>query len=194
MAAFPKASGPYEVSSCGGTARRSAAISRKSTGEAAPRHERHPRLLLDREPHATASSGLWALIEERKASGFVAAYSPTTIHDLVRKDRDARVARRVIGTSLKAFRVARVDEAVLSREPAPSKRTDRLGRMRTLTWTRECADNAPPRHMYTPGSNADRLRRRSRKCHLPRSKCTSDRRVRSQPARPAAPCWPTPAA
>jgi predicted nucleic acid-binding protein len=55
------------------------------------------------------------LIEERKASGFVAAHAPTTIHDLVRKDRDARVARRVIGTILKAFRVARVDEAVLSR-------------------------------------------------------------------------------
>lgn len=72
-------------------------------------------VLLDREPHATASSGLWALIEERKASGFVAAHAPTTIHDLVRKDRDARVARRVIGTILKAFRVARVDEAVLSR-------------------------------------------------------------------------------
>lgn len=71
-------------------------------------------VLLDREPHASVSSGLWAAVEQRRASGFVAAHALTTIHYLVRKDRDARVARRVTATILRIFRVARVDEAVLS--------------------------------------------------------------------------------
>ncbi|MGZ5444759.1 MAG: PIN domain-containing protein [Thermoanaerobaculia bacterium] len=71
-------------------------------------------VLLDRDPHASVSSGLWAAVEEGRASGFVAAHALTTIHYLVRKDRDARVARRVTTAILDVFHVAPVDGSVLS--------------------------------------------------------------------------------
>jgi predicted nucleic acid-binding protein len=70
-------------------------------------------VLLDRQPHATAATALWAAVEQIGAAGIVAAHALTTIHYLVGKDRDTRVATRSVGTILKTFDVARVDGAVL---------------------------------------------------------------------------------
>jgi len=70
-------------------------------------------VLLDRKPHADASSLAWAAVETGRAEGLIAAHAVTTIHYLVARDRDARVARRVVEALLQVFAVAPVTEAVL---------------------------------------------------------------------------------
>lgn len=70
-------------------------------------------VLLDRQPHVSPATALWAVVEQGRAAGVVAAHALTTIHYLVSKDRGARVASRVVSTILRTFHVARVDGAVL---------------------------------------------------------------------------------
>ena len=72
-------------------------------------------VLLDRAPFAGSSGQLWALAERGKAAGLVPAHGMTTIHYVVAKARDAATARRFVSDSLRVFRVAAVDEAVLKR-------------------------------------------------------------------------------
>lgn len=70
-------------------------------------------VLLDRGPHAKASAAVWAAIERGAVEGMLAAHALTTIHYLVRKDRDSPDARRTIAALLRVFAVAAVDGAVL---------------------------------------------------------------------------------
>jgi predicted nucleic acid-binding protein len=79
-------------------------------------------VLLDRHPHATASSAVWALIEERAAEGLLAAHAVTTIHYLLRKEQGPAKARRTLNAILRVFGVAAVDASVIQdalRLPGP---------------------------------------------------------------------------
>jgi predicted nucleic acid-binding protein len=70
-------------------------------------------VLLDREPHAAASSAVWAAIETGVAEGFLAAHAVTTIHYLVRKEQGTAKARRTLAAILRVFGVATVDQTVI---------------------------------------------------------------------------------
>ena len=70
-------------------------------------------VLLDRKPHFTASASVWSAVEAGASEGLLAAHAVTTIHDLVRKERGAARAARTVGSLLRVFGVATVDEAVL---------------------------------------------------------------------------------
>jgi len=70
-------------------------------------------VLLDRKPHAEASSAAWAAVESGRCEGFIAAHAVTTIHYLLAKELGATGAKRAIGAILRVFRVAAVDEAVI---------------------------------------------------------------------------------
>lgn len=72
-------------------------------------------VLLDREPHAAASAGVWTAVEEGRAEGLVAAHGFTTIFYLVARHRDRDEARRVIADLLSVFGVAAEDEPVVRR-------------------------------------------------------------------------------
>ena len=72
-------------------------------------------VLLDREPHAAAGAGLWAVIERQAAVGFLPAHGLTTIHYLVQCARGTRFARQTIVDLLSVFRVAAVGEGILRR-------------------------------------------------------------------------------
>jgi predicted nucleic acid-binding protein len=75
-------------------------------------------VLLDREPHVAASSGLWTAVEEGRVEGLIAAHGFTTIFYLVARHRSRDQARRVIGDLLAVFRVAAEDEPVIRRAAA----------------------------------------------------------------------------
>jgi predicted nucleic acid-binding protein len=70
-------------------------------------------VLLDRQPHAKASSAVWAAIETGSSRGFLAAHAVTTIHYLIRRELGALKATNAISRILKVFDVAMVDGAVL---------------------------------------------------------------------------------
>ena len=70
-------------------------------------------VLLDRAPHADASSVVWAAIEEGVADGVLAAHAVTTIHYLSAKALGARRARQNTDALLSVFGVAAVDEGVV---------------------------------------------------------------------------------
>lgn len=70
-------------------------------------------VLLDRRPHAEASSAAWAAIESRAAEGLLAAHAVTTIHYLVRKDAGTAKAKGILSAILSVFGVASVDNAVI---------------------------------------------------------------------------------
>lgn len=72
-------------------------------------------VLLDRAPHAEASSALWAAGERGDCRLVLAAHAITTIFYLASRQRDAKFARAVVADLLAIFEVARVDEAVLQR-------------------------------------------------------------------------------
>jgi predicted nucleic acid-binding protein len=65
-------------------------------------------VLLDRQPYAQASAGVWSLVEIGAAKGLVAAHAVTTIHYLVRKSLGDTRANRTVGLILKVFSVAPV--------------------------------------------------------------------------------------
>lgn len=70
-------------------------------------------VLLDRQPHAEASSAAWAAVETGIAEGLLAAHAVTTIHYLVRKETNAAKARRIISAILRVFGVAAVNSTVI---------------------------------------------------------------------------------
>jgi predicted nucleic acid-binding protein len=72
-------------------------------------------VLLDRSPHSVASGRVWAAVENRSVEGVLAAHSVTTIFYLVRKERGNTTARKVIGSILRVFGVATVDETTIRR-------------------------------------------------------------------------------
>ncbi len=79
-------------------------------------------VLLDREPHATASSAVWAAVETGSAEGLLTTHAVTTIHYLIRKDRGVVAARRILDSILRVFGVAAVDGTVIQaamRLPGP---------------------------------------------------------------------------
>jgi hypothetical protein len=71
-------------------------------------------VLLDREPHVTASA-LWRAIEGARIEALVPAHGFTTLFHLVTKERGPSEARRVVADLLAVFGVATVDERVLRR-------------------------------------------------------------------------------
>ena len=70
-------------------------------------------VLLDRQPHAKASSAAWAVIETGTSSGYLAAHAITTIHYFVRKELGDAKARGIIAAILRVFGIAAVDSAVI---------------------------------------------------------------------------------
>jgi len=70
-------------------------------------------VLLDRKPHAAASTAVWAAIETGVAEGMLAAHAVTTIHYLIQKELGTIKAKRIVSAILNVFDVAAVDEAIL---------------------------------------------------------------------------------
>lgn len=70
-------------------------------------------VLLERQPHFTASAAVWSAIEMGTAQGYLAAHGITAIHYLARRQLGIRRARRVIMALLQVFRVAPIDENTL---------------------------------------------------------------------------------
>ena len=71
-------------------------------------------VLLDRQPHAEASSDLWRLVEEGSIEGLLSAHAVTTVHYLNAQSVGPRVSRETTEAILSVFDVAAVDAAVLS--------------------------------------------------------------------------------
>ena len=72
-------------------------------------------VLLDRRPFVETSAALWALVEEGKVEGWIAAHGVTTIFYLVAKEKGREAARAVVRDLLSVFAVAPVDQAALRR-------------------------------------------------------------------------------
>jgi predicted nucleic acid-binding protein len=72
-------------------------------------------VLLDRKPHAVASTKVWAAVETGKVQGLLAAHEITTIHYLVSRDAGVAAAHRATAAILKVFGVAAVDGDVIRR-------------------------------------------------------------------------------
>ncbi len=70
-------------------------------------------VLLERNPHFTASAAVWTAIETATAEDYLDAHGITTIYYLAQKQLGTRRARRVIISLLQVFRVAPIDEVVL---------------------------------------------------------------------------------
>jgi predicted nucleic acid-binding protein len=70
-------------------------------------------VLLDRQPHVTASAALCAAVETGKAEGLLAAHSVTTVHHLLSRELGEAGAKQYLRTLLEIFAIAPVDGAVL---------------------------------------------------------------------------------
>jgi len=70
-------------------------------------------ILLDRKPHVEGSAAIWAVIESRKAAGYIAAHAVTTVYYLVQRELGAEGARLVVDAILKILAVAAVDGLVI---------------------------------------------------------------------------------
>ena len=70
-------------------------------------------VLLDREPHAAASSAVWSAIERSVAEGLVAAHAVTTIYYLIRREQNEANTKRTVGAVMSVFGVAPVDQSVI---------------------------------------------------------------------------------
>ncbi|HVN63234.1 MAG TPA: PIN domain-containing protein [Candidatus Binataceae bacterium] len=70
-------------------------------------------VLLDRKPHAEASSAAWAVVETGTAEGLLAAHAVTTVHYLIRKESGAGKAKGILSAILRVFDIAAVDNAVI---------------------------------------------------------------------------------
>lgn len=71
-------------------------------------------LLLDREPFSEQAAALLSLVESEKLTGAICATTVTTIHYLVSKYRDKKVAQSAVETVMVLFEIAPVDKSVLS--------------------------------------------------------------------------------
>ncbi len=70
-------------------------------------------ILLDRKPHVSASSAVWAKVELGEAVGLLAAHGVTTIFYLVEREHGARVACEAVEAMLQVIDVAPVDDSVI---------------------------------------------------------------------------------
>ena len=70
-------------------------------------------VLLEREPHVSPSTAVWAAVETGRTQGFLAAHAMTTIHYLIRKELGLVKARRIVSVILRIFSIAGVDGAVI---------------------------------------------------------------------------------
>lgn len=70
-------------------------------------------VLLDRNPHAEASSALWAAVESGEAEGLLAARCVTTLHYLAARAKGREFGDRCVAETLSVFSVAPIDAAVL---------------------------------------------------------------------------------
>lgn len=70
-------------------------------------------VLLDRQPHATASLSVFAAVENGKAEGLIAAHALTTIHYLLAREAAEAAAKQALRTLLKLFGVAVVDGDII---------------------------------------------------------------------------------
>jgi predicted nucleic acid-binding protein len=80
-------------------------------------------VLLNREPHVTASAAVWAAVENGLAKGFLAAHSVTTIHYLIRREQGNAQTKRIVAAILRVFAVAAVDEAAIREALARTSHT-----------------------------------------------------------------------
>ena len=71
-------------------------------------------VLLDRQPHASASAAIWAAIESQVIEGLLSAHAVTTIHYLIRKQLGDSKAKRTMGVMLQVFEVAAIDGPILA--------------------------------------------------------------------------------
>ena len=72
-------------------------------------------VLMAREPHYVASAEVWARIELGDVEGCVAAHSIPTLYYLYTRQYSRREASEEIGSLLKVFTVAAVDQAAIER-------------------------------------------------------------------------------
>jgi predicted nucleic acid-binding protein len=70
-------------------------------------------VLAKRKPHYATSAAVWALAEQGKVEGLLAAHTVTTLHYLVAKHLDRQQANVTITKLLQVFDVAAVDQEVL---------------------------------------------------------------------------------
>lgn len=70
-------------------------------------------VLLDRQPHAAASSALWAAVEAGDAEGMLAAHCVTTLHYLATRSGGREFGDRCVADVLSVFGVSAVDHAVI---------------------------------------------------------------------------------
>ena len=70
-------------------------------------------VLLDRKPHADASSAAWEAVERGDVEGMLSAHAVTTLHYLNAKAVGVRIATETTEALLTVFEVAPIDEAVL---------------------------------------------------------------------------------
>lgn len=70
-------------------------------------------VLLDRPPHAEASSALWAVVEAGEAEGMLPAHCVTTLHYLATRSGGRVFGDRCVADVLSVFSVAGVDHAVI---------------------------------------------------------------------------------
>jgi predicted nucleic acid-binding protein len=70
-------------------------------------------VLAKREPHYASSAAVWALVEQGKAEGLLAAHTITTLHYLVARYLDRRRANLTITKLLQVFAVAPVNQDVI---------------------------------------------------------------------------------
>jgi len=72
-------------------------------------------ILLERSPFGDAAARIWALVEQGTVEGHVPAHGVTTIHYIVSRERGLTTARLFVSDLLRVFKVAAVDQAVISR-------------------------------------------------------------------------------
>jgi predicted nucleic acid-binding protein len=70
-------------------------------------------VLQKRMPYFNESLMLWALIEEKKAVGYLAAHAVTTVHCFLRKQDGGHQATQSVSELLRLFRIATVNESVI---------------------------------------------------------------------------------
>jgi predicted nucleic acid-binding protein len=70
-------------------------------------------VLMNRAPHADASSHVWSLVEDGRVEGLLSAHAVTTIHYLNAREVPPKMAARTTEALLSVFGVAAVDQVVV---------------------------------------------------------------------------------
>lgn len=70
-------------------------------------------VLLNRQPFVIDSSAVWALNDEGKIDGFIAASTFTDIYYIARRLKDAAVALEAIQICFTAFDICSIDRATI---------------------------------------------------------------------------------